>query len=86
MTAATSGANHASSLMTEADATRGSGLRSESSPSSRRAASMSLRILSFGVSITTVELGVTLRVSQTLEPITESWPMTVLPPRIVALA
>ena len=30
--------------------------------------------------------GPTLRVSQTLEPITESWPITVLPPSTVALA
>ena len=41
---------------------------------------------SFGFSSTTVVRGSTLRVSQTLEPITESWPITVMPPSTVALA
>ena len=44
------------------------------------------RMRSFGLSIVTMLPGATERVSHTLEPITESWPMTVLPPRIVALA
>ena len=39
-----------------------------------------------GVSMVTVVNGATLWVSHTLEPITESWPITVWPPRIVALA
>ena len=51
-----------------------------------RAASISLRIFSLGFSSTTVVCGATLCVSQTLEPMTASWPTTVLPPRIVALA
>ncbi len=34
----------------------------------------------------TVAKGSTLLVNHTLDPITESWPITVAPPRIVALA
>ena len=51
-----------------------------------RAACMSLFILRRGDSNTTVAWGATLWVSQTLEPITASWPTTVSPPRMVALA
>ena len=45
-----------------------------------------LRIRKLGFSIMTVVPGGTEYVNQTLEPITESLPITVLPPNIVALA
>jgi hypothetical protein len=43
-------------------------------------------IRSLGLSIATMLPGATERVNQTFEPMIESWPTTVLPPRIVALA
>ena len=49
-------------------------------------ASLPARIRSRGISMVTVAYGSTLLVTHTLDPITESWPITVEPPRIVALA
>lgn len=46
----------------------------------------SFRRRSPGFSIVTVVYGSTLSVSHTLEPITLSWPITVRPPKMVALA